>query len=118
MIMNNIGIDILDVARMQKSLENPKFASKVFFQSEIQYCSQYKNFAEHFSGIFACKEAVMKALKTAGQYFLDIEITHMSNGAPKVVLHGKLADLFESEKLDVSISHIKDVAVAVCLYNQ
>lgn len=115
--MNSVGIDILEVERMTKSLQNPKFCDKVFLQSEIDYCMQYKNSAEHFAGFFACKEAVMKALKTAGQYFLDIEITHLSNGAPKVVLHGKLADMFDSERLDVSISQVKQTAVAICIYN-
>ena len=115
--MNSVGVDIIEVARVQKSLENPKFVSRIYLPSEIEYCKKYKEYAQHFAGMFACKEAVMKALKTAGGYFLDIEITHQENGAPKIVLHGKLAQMFESEKLDISISHIKDNAIAMCIYN-
>lgn len=117
MIMSSVGVDIIEVARVQKSLENPKFVSRVFLPSEVEYCKKHKEYAQHFAGMFACKEAVMKAFKTAGQYFLDIEITHQTNGAPKIVLHGKLAQMFESEKLDVSVSHVKDNAIAMCIYN-
>lgn len=117
MIMSSVGVDIIEVVRVQKSLENPKFVSRVFLPSEIEYCKKHKEYAQHFAGMFACKEAVMKALKTAGQYFLDIEIAHQANGAPQIVLHGKLAQMFDDKKLDVSISHLKDNAIAFCIYN-
>ena len=112
-----IGIDIIDVPRIKNSLQKKGFKQKVFLCEEIEYCEQYANFEERYAGVFACKEAVMKACKFAGQYFLDIQVCHDLNGAPKIKFKGAMAQKFKSEKIDVSISHIQSVAVAIAIYN-
>lgn len=112
-----VGIDIIEADRVEKSLLKKGFKEKVFLQSEIEYCQKYTNYVERFAGIFACKEAVMKACEHAGQYFLNIEIVHQDNGAPKVKLNGVMAEKFENDKFSVSISHIKETAVAIAIFN-
>ena len=115
--MAKVGIDIIDTKRMEKSLKNKNFKSNVFFVSEIEYCEKYKNCVERFAGMFACKEAVMKACQHAGQYFDNIEIIHNELGAPKIKLHKIMASKFDENKIEVSVSHIEEVAVAIAILN-
>ena len=114
--MNGIGIDIIEVKRIENSLSKQNFIEKVFLPSEIEYCKQYKNYAERFAGMFACKEAVMKACQFAGQYFLNIEIVHQENGAPKIQFNGIMKEKFDENKIKVSISHISETATAIAFY--
>lgn len=115
--MAKVGIDIIDTKRMEKSIKNENFKSKVFLPSEIEYCEKYKNNVERFAGMFACKEAVMKACQFAGQYFNNIEVLHNEVGAPLIKLNGVFAEKFDEKQLQVSISHITDVAVAIAILN-
>ena len=115
--MLGVGIDIIETDRMEKSLLKKGFKEKVFLPNEIEYCQKYSNFVERYAGMFACKEAVMKACEFAGQYFLNIEIVHQENGAPKIILHGIMAEKFDQEKILISISHINSTAVALAVRN-
>ncbi|MDR2201361.1 MAG: NAD(P)H-hydrate dehydratase [Clostridiales bacterium] len=104
-----IGIDITETARIKKSLENPGFLRRVFTASEIAYYESRGRKAETLAGIFCAKEAVVKALGTGFIKSLapaDVEILHTDSGAPYAVVAGI--------KFDVSISHNRTTAVAVC----
>ena len=61
--MIEIGTDLVLVSRMEKSLQIPGFAERVFSQPERAYCKT----TESFAGIFAAKEAYYKALGTGLQ---------------------------------------------------
>ena len=93
--MIEIGTDLVLVSRMEKSLQIPGFAERVFSQPERAYCKT----TESFAGIFAAKEAYYKALGTGLQLPLN---------ALKPYFDGK-----RSAKL--SISHDGDYAVATVL---
>ena len=119
--MNNFypGVDIIDVDRIKSLIEKyqDKFLSKVFDKEEQDYCNSKSNPFIHFSGKFAAKEAVMKAifcskkLSTIG--FKDISIINDKNGAPKVFIHGN------SEKsINISISHTNDQAIAFAIFEE
>ncbi len=107
-----IGIDILEVARIKKKLEkNSNFIKSFLNEHEIEYLNKFKNSTERICGFFCLKEAVIKAFE--GKLgFKDIEIDHFENGKPFVKI---LKTGFESEKVEVSISHSKTVAVAVAI---
>ena len=80
--MNNFypGVDIVDVDRIKSSIEKyqDKFLSKVFNKEEQDYCNSKSKPFIHFSGKFAAKEAVMKAVfcskKLSSISFKDISI--------------------------------------------
>lgn len=98
-----IGTDIVQISRMEKSLKNERFKSKVFTENEIAYCKR----AENFAGLFAGKEAYLKALGTGIDCELNsIEIMHNEKGKP--YLNGV-------ENSDISISHDGDYAVATVI---
>ena len=101
----NIGIDLIAIARFRKIKESDyQRWSRVFSAREWQYAFQGKRAAERLAGMFAAKEAAMKAYRTAGiTGFGKFEVRHTSSGLP--YLHQRKASL--------SISHNAHTAVAV-----
>ena len=63
--MSKIGVDIVEISRMEKSIKNERFLKKVFTEQEIEYCKSVQSFA----GIFAAKEAYFKAL--GNRYYIS-----------------------------------------------
>ena len=102
-----IGIDILDVRRLKAKDQN--FIKRVFSKDEISYAQKKDNFFQTLAGIYAAKEAAVKAYSFSLSYIIKnrIEIKHSNN---KPVLY--LDELFLSE--DISISHDGNFAIAVC----
>lgn len=115
-----IGVDIVDVARVQGLLERyrDRFAQRVFTDAENRYASGSVKSAERLAGRFAVKEAVLKAFgtgKSQGILWRDVETVRGPRGKPKVQLHGNAQKYLKSLKADqvhVSISHDGDKAVA------
>ena len=120
------GIDIIETERIKKSLEDKNFITRVFTEKEITYCESRRNEAriQSYSARFAAKEAIYKAISEIFEPEIkidwkQIEIIIDETKRPKVNLK------FESEKvknlsIDVSLSHIKEYAVAsaVAVYEE
>jgi holo-[acyl-carrier protein] synthase len=121
LMIAGIGVDIIEIDRIKKSVErNPKFVSKVFTKNEIEYLESRKMRPEYIAGRFAAKEAVSKALGTGIRGFdlKDIEIDRNSLGKPIVVLKGKCKKIlkkYPSYKIHISISHSRENAIAYAL---
>ena len=113
------GVDIVDVTRIKKSIENykEKFLDKIFSKDEQYYCFSKSNPYVHFSGKFAAKEAVMKAVLSTENIkqisFSNISILNDNNGAPKV----KIKNLPEVD-IKISISHTAHQAIAFAIYDK
>lgn len=115
------GIDIIEVSRIQKSIEDfgDSFLKRVYTKNEIEYCESKKNVKmQHYAARFAAKEAVFKAISELldskfNIQWTDIEIINGKDGRPVVNLR---KDLFKKVKnIDISLSHIKDYAIANCV---
>lgn len=106
-----IGIDIVDINKFRVKVKNPKFIYKIFTDNEIHYTYKKYNKIKTFAGIFAAKEAVIKAMNLNLSYILRkrIEIIHIKN-RPYALVDGKI-------KLDISISHESNYAVAISYYS-
>lgn len=112
------GVDVIEVARVQRAAEKEAFLRRVFTAGERAFFAQRNNSPHTMAGTFAAKEAVSKALGTGfseGLGLQDIEICHLESGAPYASLTGAAKARLESmggTRVHVSISHIKTVAVA------
>ena len=114
-----IGTDIVSVPRLSKtfySSQGDKFKNRIFTEKEISYCDDKSDSILHFSGRFAAKEAITKALLSSGKInsvkMKSIEIISGKNRKPEVNL------LFESKlqiNCKVSISHTEEYATAFAL---
>jgi len=113
------GVDIVDVARIKKSIEKYKesFLDKIFSKDEQHYCFSKSNPYIHFSGKFAAKEAVIKSVLSSGKIktisFSNVSILNENNGAPKV----KIKNLPEAD-IKISISHTERQAIAFAIYDK
>lgn len=115
------GIDIIEVNRIQKSIEDlgDKFLNKIFTKSEIEYCNSKANMKyQHFAARFAAKEAIFKAISDLleNKYeitWTDVEILNNGNGKP--VVHFVNKTYPKIEQIDISLSHLKEYAIANCV---
>jgi holo-[acyl-carrier protein] synthase len=116
----SIGIDIIEVARIREVLlRTPRFRERVFTPAERAYCdSRGAVAAQHYAARFAAKEAALKALQTGwrgGISWQDVEIAARDSGAPYLILHGSVKDLFNSSgatAAHLSMSHTSEHAIA------
>jgi holo-[acyl-carrier protein] synthase len=116
----SIGIDIIEVARIREVLlRTPRFRERVFTAAEREYCdSRGVVSAQHYAARFAAKEATFKALQTGwrgGISWQDVEIASHDSGAPYLILHGPVQELFKSSgatAAHLSLSHTSEHAIA------
>lgn len=110
-----LGTDIVKISRIEHLIKDG-IPEKVFSAHEILYINSKKNKAQTAAGIFAAKEAVLKALGCGITLPLrDAEILHDENGAPYLMLNGKVDEYSKTAgiiKWEVSISHDGEYAIA------
>jgi holo-[acyl-carrier protein] synthase len=119
-VIISIGIDIIEVARVREALaRTPRFAERVFTAAERAYCDgRGAVAAQHYAARFAAKEAALKALQTGwrgGISWQDVEIASRNTGAPYLILHGPVQELFEKSgatAAHLSMSHTNEHAIA------
>src|ERR1700704_4171024 len=118
-----IGIDIIEVARIQASYERfgERFLNRILHPNEIGYCLSHKAPAPFLAARFAAKEAISKAFGTgigAQLSWQDMEIAKKESGEPYVILHGGGTKLLEERRgrvVLISISHTQEHATAVAI---
>ncbi len=114
----SVGVDLVEVRRVATLAAQPNGLAGVMTARESDYCRGRARPAEHLAGRFAAKEAVLKALGTGlaeGIRWTDVEILKDHGGRPYIVLHEAAAALAADRglhRLDVSLSHTSDLAIA------
>ena len=115
-----VGTDIIEVRRVGDKIARTKgLKEKVFTPGEIEYCEARRMSAPHFAARFSAKEAFLKAMGTGwsgGHSFDEIEVVNDALGKPGLFVHGKVKAFCEAHLItgmEVSLSHIKDLALAV-----
>ena len=112
-----IGTDIIEVDRIKNAVSKIELKRKAFSEREIEYCDKDKT-AQSYAGRAAGKEAFFKALGTGWRdkmAITEVEILNDELGKPEVVLTGetlKVFDKLSGGKIHITISHIKEIAVA------
>ena len=108
-MIDGIGIDVVDIARFQESLERtPALAQKLFTSNELR---------KPISGLaarFAAKEALAKALN-AGKALSwhEAEVINQESGKPDFLFRGAIADLVDGANVHLSLSHDAGIASAM-----
>ena len=116
-----IGIDIVEVARIDKAVAQERFVNRVFTPREIDYCrSRGQQSVQSFAARFAGKEAILKAFGTGlrGGCLTELEILPDALGCPKVSLKGYFADFAQKKGIKnvwLSLTHTKEYAAAQCV---
>ena len=114
-----IGIDIVDVDRFNDLVNSDSFLSKYFSSYEVEYIKSKHTKTQTMAGLFACKEAFIKALGEGigGAFNLkDINVKHNLNGKPFIDVTDKLKNYFKQHnfnQIECSISHTDKLAIAI-----
>lgn len=113
------GIDLVEIDRFRNLKPEilERFLKRVFTEQELAYIA---NSFERAAGIFAAKEAVVKALGCGigPVSWQDVEINHSIEKQPGILLHKKAAEIARGKVIkqwSVSISHTKMHATAVAV---
>lgn len=119
-----IGVDVVEVGRIRNMIRSygDHFLQKVFTPAEIEYCTRKAVPEIHFSGRWAAKEALYKALPRECQElsgWKSVEILPDGCNAPTVVTRDetlqKAMKRCGIERCLVSISHEKSVCIGMVL---
>ncbi|MCL2811178.1 MAG: holo-ACP synthase [Clostridia bacterium] len=120
-MIRGIGVDLIGIARIEEMLENPNFLARFFTPEEQAYVhGRGAAGTQSAAGIYAAKEAMLKALGTgiAPIGLQEVGVTHAASGAPQAALGPKAAArLLElgGERMHISITHAEGMAVAVAI---
>ena len=119
MAFAGVGVDLVEIARMQRAMERtPRIVERVFTKDEQSYCLKKARPAQHFAARFAAREAVLKALGTGfarGVGFKDVSVGRDESGRPYAILTGKAAEIAAEQgvrEVALSLSYTHDVAMA------
>jgi phosphopantetheine--protein transferase-like protein len=99
-----LGIDLVFIPEFQKQLTigGDNFLRKAFNEAELRQHS-----TEHLAGVWAAKEAVVKAGDLQIDSWTDVHIIYDDFGRPSATVR--------NEHYDISIAHHGEYAVAVAL---
>ena len=120
-----VGIDVVNVDRFEKLVGEDTFFKKYFNEYEREYVMSKAHPAESLAGLYASKEAFLKALGIGiggGIDIKDISIKHDKLGKPyydieSADLRDKI-DKYSIKNIDLSISHTGSVSTAICVILQ
>ena len=100
-----IGIDLLEISRMERPMRSRRFRERVFTERELDYLSGRG--LRSAAGLFCAKEALAKAMGVNICAALKlIEIGHTPEGRPVVL---------RPEGFEVSITHTNGIAAAAAV---
>jgi holo-[acyl-carrier protein] synthase len=112
-----VGVDIIEIERIRRALERPRFRERCFTAAEREYCDSRADPAASYAARFAGKEAVGKALGCGIQFtWKDVEIA--GRPKPSVRLSGRTAAFAEKVRagaIDLSMTHSREMAAAICV---
>lgn len=109
-----VGIDIVEFEEIKERLSD-RFIQRLLSSNELERYYKMKSTdarIAYLAGRFAAKEAYTKVYKNFDHSlnFTDVEILNDEFGAPYIVSKYRSED-----HIEVSISHSRNYAVAVCI---
>lgn len=112
-----VGIDTVEIARIECSLEIPGFRERVYSEAEIEMLSKMNHPVQSYAANFAAKEAFSKALGTGvfGFSMNEVSVLRDSLGAPYLELSGRAFELAKGFSFTVSLTHTRTDATAIVI---
>lgn len=114
--MFSVGIDLVEIARISKSMNNRRFLQKVLGKDEYIYLEKKQFPKQSVAASFCAKEAFSKAIGTGikGFNLKDVELLRNEKGMPYFKFSGNALKIVNDKNLrfSVSITHTKEYASA------
>ena len=108
----SVGMDLAEISRIRKAMENPRFLLEFFTENERAYITARHTPEQSAAGAWAAK-AVGTGVR--GWSLREVEVLHDPLGKPVLRLHGRAAQQFSDYAFSLSISHTDTMAAAVVL---
>lgn len=103
-----IGVDTVQISRVERSLFIPNFINSTFTIKEIE--NEHGNRATYYATRFACKEAIFKAVGYPKDWRL-IETLNRADGKPFVTEREE----FKGLDIHISITIEAGLVIAFCV---
>ena len=117
MAVIGIGMDLVEIGRMERALERrPGLAERLFTARELRDAEERRRPARHLAARFAAKEAVVTAVPVDGPVAID-EIEVVGSSPPCIELHRSLAEASRAGgwSIRLSLTHEREMAGAVAI---
>src|SRR5258707_9798616 len=93
-----IGTQIVDCTKVRKLIDQHGeiFLAQVYTEGEMRFCNGRTHVTEHYTAIWAAKEAVLRSLGTKwqrGMSWTDIEVQLEKGQAPAATVGGATEEL-------------------------
>ncbi len=108
-MIEGIGIDVVDIARFQESLDRtPAMRERIFTENEALLK------VSSLAARFAAKEALVKALDARDLFsWHDAEVINQESGKPTFIFTGALAARVAGLRIHLTLSHDAGIASAM-----
>jgi holo-[acyl-carrier protein] synthase len=114
-----VGIDLVEINRIGKSIKNPRFCSSILGPTEYLQLEMRGFPVQSVAASFCAKEAFSKAVGTGlgGFALSDVELLRDANGKPSLKLSGRALTLALLHKAEfaVSVTHTKEYAEVIVI---
>ena len=102
-----LGTQVMECARVRQLIDDHAdvFLKQVYTDREVRHCNGKKQTTEHYTAIWAAKEAVFRALGTTwkrGMSWTDVEIVHDNGNPPHAIVSGSTRELMAAR----GVNHI------------
>jgi holo-[acyl-carrier protein] synthase len=120
-MIRGMGLDLCEVERMRDTDHRNRLMRRCFTDAERSHVLYRRAMGpETAAGIFAAKEAALKALGTGmtGISLSEVEVRHNDLGMPYLLLWGAAkirAEALGARQAYLSITHTKETAAAVAI---
>jgi len=115
-VVLRVGIDHVEIGRIEKAMQNPKFLPRFFGVGELALLERRGFPPASVAAGFCAKEAFSKALGSGlrGFRLCEVELLREAGGRPYLLFSGRALELVEESGLsfEVSISHDRRYAMA------
>ena len=118
MMVRGIGVDVCEIARLEKMTPESRFVERFFSEEEQAYLmDRGTGFAQSVAGMYAAKEAFAKALGSGVRGFelKEVEVLHSPEGQPYYSISGKALEAQRARRIErvfLSIAHDAGIATA------
>lgn len=120
--MLSVGVDLVEISRIERSLKNPRFCKRVLGETEYLQLMMRGFPVQSVAASFCAKEAFSKAMGTGVRGFelCEVELLREENGRPYLRLSGAAERMAKERYLEfaVSVTHTKEYAQAVVVAEQ
>ena len=110
-----VGTDLVEIRRIQQSMQNPRFCSRVLGKAEYAQLALRGFPVSGVAASFCAKEAFSKAVGTglSGFELRDVQLLRRPSGKPELHLSGTALHLAAGAEFGVSVTHTERYASAV-----